>query len=161
YQEEVRQLANEPLELFPASAPKQVTSAAEERSTLLDKQKASADATARVTGAPDASSYETSGADYRAVTSKRELEELVATLRKQSLISVDTETTGLGKEARLCGISFSWRAGQGVYVPTLSPNPSAHCSGAEVAAALRPVLESEQIAKCGHNLKFDALALLN
>lgn len=97
---------------------------------------------------------------YEAVTTREQLEALVTTLRAQALISVDTETTGLGRDAKLCGLSFSWRHGHGVYVPTLSPHPEEHLDTATVLAALKPILEDAALPKCGHNLKFDALVLL-
>jgi DNA polymerase-1 len=81
-------------------------------------------------------------------------------LRVQPMVSVDTETTGLGRDAKLCGLSFSWKPGHGVYVPVLSPNMAEHLDTATVLAALKPLLEDVNLPKCGHNLKFDALVLL-
>ena len=98
--------------------------------------------------------------DYRAITTKAQLADLVETLRRQSLISVDTETTGLGRDADLVGLSFAWEAGQAVYVPVRSPTPAAHLSPETVLEALRPLLEDAALPKCGHNLKFDVRALL-
>ncbi|HLK60490.1 MAG TPA: DNA polymerase I [Chthonomonadaceae bacterium] len=105
--------------------------------------------------------YETATAgDYEAITTRGQLEALVAELRSQPLVSVDTETTGLGRDAKLCGLSFSWRPGHGVYVPVLSPTPEAHLDTATVLSALKPLLEDPDLPKCGHNLKFDAQVLL-
>jgi DNA polymerase-1 len=98
-------------------------------------------------------------ADYRAVVDLAGLHALAETLRAQPIIAVDTETTGLERGARLCGLSFSWHAGHGVYVPTRSPEPSAHLDTATVLGVLRPLLEDPTLPKCGHNLKFDAGAL--
>src|SRR5262249_17368011 len=98
--------------------------------------------------------------DYQAITTKAQLAELVTTLRAQPMVSVDTETTGLGRDAQLCGLSLAWEAGQGVYVPPRSPNPGEHLDTETVLAALRPVLEDADVPKCGHNLKFDAAVLL-
>ncbi|MBV9867665.1 MAG: DNA polymerase I [Abitibacteriaceae bacterium] len=100
------------------------------------------------------------GSTYESITTSAQLEELVNTLRSQPIISVDTETTGLGNDSRLCGLSFSWQTGHGVYVPTLSPQPQLHLDETTVLAALKPLLEDESLAKCGHNLKFDAGVLL-
>ncbi len=97
--------------------------------------------------------------EYRLILTAAGLEDLVAELRKAPLISVDTETTGLGRDADLCGISLAWKEGHGVYIPVRSPSPGAHLSEAQVVEALRGVLEDESIPKCGHNLKFDAHAL--
>ena len=98
--------------------------------------------------------------DYRAIVTKSEIDSLCATLRTQPIISVDTETTGLERDAQLCGISLAWEPGKGVYVPMLSPNPGDHLTESEVLAALGPVLADESIRKCGHGLKFDARVLL-
>jgi len=108
----------------------------------------------------DVDSAATSGARYQAVTSQEELDALARTLREQPMVSVDTETTGLERDARLCGISFAWAEGKGVYVPVLSPNPSSHLVEAAVIGALKPLLEDPALPKCGHNLKFDAHVLL-
>jgi DNA polymerase I len=97
---------------------------------------------------------------YHAVMTRVALDELVTTLRAQPMIAVDTETTGLSADAKLCGLSFSWAPGQGVYVPVRSPAPETHLDEATVLAALRPVLEDASLPKCGHNLKFDARVLL-
>ncbi|MGH2353552.1 MAG: DNA polymerase I [Chloroflexota bacterium] len=97
---------------------------------------------------------------YHAITTMAGLQDLAATLRAQEIIAVDTETTGLERDARLCGLSFAWQEGHGVYVPTRSPDPSAHLDAATVLSVLRPVLEDPDVGKCGHNLKFDAGVLL-
>ena len=97
---------------------------------------------------------------YEAITTREQLDALVSVLRAQTMVSVDTETTGLGRDADLCGLSFSWRPGHGVYVPVLSPHPQEHLDTATVLAALKPLLEDAALPKCGHNLKFDTLVLL-
>jgi DNA polymerase-1 len=99
-------------------------------------------------------------AHYRAVTTREQLAELVGTLSAQPIIAFDTETTGLERDAALCGLSFAWQPGEAVYVPTRSPDPGAHLDTATVLEALKPLLESATVAKCGHNLKFDARILL-
>jgi DNA polymerase-1 len=91
---------------------------------------------------------------------RSQLEDLVATLRRQEIFSLDTETTSLDRDAALCGLSFSWQRGQGVYVPVRSPEPENHLDEATVLAALRPLLEDGSVHKCGHNVKFDAGVLL-
>ena len=97
---------------------------------------------------------------YEAVLTHEQLQALVATLERQPIVAVDTETTGLERDAVLCGLSFAWRAGHGVYVPVRSPEPERHLDEATVLTALRPILEDPAIPKCGHNLKFDAGVLL-
>ena len=97
--------------------------------------------------------------DYDAVTTPQQLDDLIKQLRAAPIVSVDTETIGLGRRAALCGFSFAFRAGNGVYVPTRSPDTAAHLDEPTVIAALRPVLEDPATKKCGHNLKYDAHVL--
>ncbi len=97
---------------------------------------------------------------YTAITTIEALDELVATLKTQSIISVDTETTGLDRHANLVGICLAWKVGEGVYVPVRSPKSEEHLNEDTVMASLKPVLENSEIKKCGHNLKFDVGVLL-
>jgi DNA polymerase-1 len=103
----------------------------------------------------------TADCDYRAITTRAALDELIDTLSQQSLISVDVETIGLGHKAELCGLCFAWQEKAGVYVPVRSPDPASHLDYATVLEALRPVLEDASLPKCGHNLKYDFLVLKN
>jgi DNA polymerase-1 len=87
------------------------------------------------------------------------LKQLAAALSKAKFISFDVETTSTDPmQAELVGISLAVKAGEGWYVPV------GH-AGAEqlpleqVAAALRPALEDESIAKVGHNAKYDMAVL--
>lgn len=98
---------------------------------------------------------------YEAITTMEQLQALVSTLRAQSLFSVDCETTGLQRDAQICGFSFAWKEGHGVYVPTRSPEPHTHLDTASVVGALGPLLEDAELHKCGHNLKFDARVMLS
>ena len=99
--------------------------------------------------------------DYSAIVTLDQLRDLVDTLSEtQEIISFDTETDGLERDARLCGLSFSWKPKQGVYVPVRSPHPKDHLDTATVLSALKPILENPALPKCGHNLKFDASILI-
>lgn len=98
--------------------------------------------------------------EYETVTTPAQLEALVKALKSASIISIDTETTGLEFDAALCGLSLAWETGKGVYVPVRSPNPSEHLTKEDVLRALGPILSDPAIPKCGHNLKFDARVLL-
>ena len=97
---------------------------------------------------------------YSAIVTHTELKALVETLSTQEIISFDTETDGLEREATLCGLSFSWQPNQGVYVPICSPEPENHLDADTVLSALKPILENPDLPKCGHNLKFDAGILI-
>ena len=98
--------------------------------------------------------------NYSAVLTIDQLETLVSTLSTQDIFSFDTETDGLDREATLCGLSFSWKPKQGVYVPVRSPQPETHLDTETVISALKPILENPALPKCGHNLKFDASILI-
>lgn len=99
-------------------------------------------------------------ADYRTVGTPDALAQLVAELSRQSQISVDTETTGLGPaQADLVGLSFAWKPGEAYYVPLRAPAGEPQLDPAGTLAALRPVLENPAIAKLGQNLKYDMVVL--
>ena len=98
--------------------------------------------------------------DYSAIVTYSELKALVETLSAQDIFSFDTETDGLERESKLCGLSFSWQPKQGVYVPIRSPHPETHLNADTVLSALKPILENPDLPKCGHNLKFDAGVLI-
>lgn len=98
--------------------------------------------------------------DYSAIVTHSELKALVETLSAQDIFSFDTETDGLERESKLCGLSFSWQPKQGVYVPIRSPHPETHLDADTVLSALKPILENPDLSKCGHNLKFDAGILI-
>lgn len=97
--------------------------------------------------------------DYTAITTQAQLDALIATLKTQSIIAVDTETVGLGHTADLCGICLAWEVGKGVYIPIQSPEPGSHLDQVTVIEALRPVFENPAIPKVGHNIKYDWLVL--
>ncbi len=97
---------------------------------------------------------------YRCVRTRADLDELIAELQSVPLFAVDTETTSVRPmRAVLCGLSFSTKPGTGWYVPVLSPNPGDHLDAATVINALKPILENADIAKVGHNIKYDILVL--
>ena len=100
-----------------------------------------------------------SACDYRAVTTREQLNELIDTLRSQPMVSVDAETIGLGHRTDICGLCFAWQAGAGVYVPIVSPEPGQHLGRETVLDTVRPLLEDPSVPKCGHNLKYDVLVL--
>jgi len=105
-------------------------------------------------------SFESLAKDYSIITSLAELGHLVETLEGQEVIAVDTETTSLQpRDAKLVGLSFSWRDHQGAYVATLGPAGEAFCPVDEALRTLKPILEAESPAKVGQNLKYDIAVL--
>ncbi|HMN95909.1 MAG TPA: DNA polymerase I [Phycisphaerales bacterium] len=105
-------------------------------------------------------SADTLAGDYAVLRSAAEVAAFVAEAASAAVVAVDTETDALSPiDANLCGISLSIAEGRGVYVPIRSPEPQSHLGLDEVVAIVRPLLEGERPAKCGHNLKFDGIVL--
>ncbi len=99
-------------------------------------------------------------AEYSTARTVEEIQAVIAAARAASAqgarIAFDTETDSLNTVvARLCGVSLSWREGQGVYIPTRSPDPASHCSTETALELLRPFFEDATIGKVAHNAKFD------
>lgn len=95
---------------------------------------------------------EVSKTSYKIIEKPADLKALASQLKKAGNFAFDTETTSLRPvEARLVGMSFSWRSGEAFYVPYSD----------QALEALRPILEDEKITKIGHNIKFDYLVLEN
>jgi DNA polymerase I len=92
---------------------------------------------------------------YACVTDAIALEELASALAQQEAVSMNLETTGGDPmSADPVGVSFSWRPGEGFYVPLnggLAPE--------KIMATLRPVLENPAVRKIGQNIKYDMLVL--
>src|SRR5690606_12462197 len=77
---------------------------------------------------------------------------LLDKLLQQKEVCFDTETTGLDAlTAELVGISFSFEAGKGYYVPF----PDDFEEAKSIIEEFRPFFESETVTKIGHNLKYD------
>jgi len=101
-------------------------------------------------------------ADYRLVNTPEALERLVADLRRQSRISVDTETTSLSPAAaEVVGYSFAWKPGVAYYVAVRGPQGETCLDAETTHAALAGVLEDAKIEKIGQNLKYDMGVLRN
>lgn len=100
--------------------------------------------------------------NYRLITKKKELEELVEILKGSRAFSIDLETTSLDPhEAKIVGISLSTGRGKGWYIPVLHRDVQTEWSNiSEVLEPLREVLESELYLKYGQNLKYDYSVLL-
>lgn len=113
----------------------------------------------------------------KAITTTEDLKELVETLKKQTLISLDTETTSVNiQEAELVGISIGYNplytAKSGVHIADGEEMthtfylPVSHQFGEqlelnEVLEAIKPILEDENIKKTLQNAKFDYNILQN
>jgi len=101
---------------------------------------------------------------YKTVCILSELKELVKTLYKVPLLSVDLETTSTSPmKAEIVGVSLSWKAHTGVYIPVQFPSKQKSLfkkeDNIQLLNELKPVLEDASIPKCGQNLKYDMLVL--
>ncbi|MBN2329707.1 MAG: DNA polymerase I [Candidatus Omnitrophica bacterium] len=98
---------------------------------------------------------------YQTVASIEDLRGLIENVKKKGACAVDTETTSLDAlGARLVGVSISIEDGQGWYIP-LGHHQGDNLPREQALALLREILESESIAKTGHNLKYDLHVLAN
>ena len=98
--------------------------------------------------------------NYHLVNSVAALDNLVAELAKQPLISVDTETTDINpRAAAIVGYALASQHGEAYYVPVLGPVGDTVLDPRLVADKLRPLLENPAIAKIGQNLKYDLVVL--
>ena len=98
--------------------------------------------------------YNKETADYQLVDTPDKIKNLVAVLQGSKEICLDTETTGTDPiKARLVGVSFSIKEGQGWYVPVYEKQ--------EALELLRPIYENPDIIKVGQNLKYDLQVLQN
>jgi DNA polymerase-1 len=94
--------------------------------------------------------------EYHIAATPAERKQLIQTLAGLKSFCFDTETTGLDpKQAKLVGLSFSFAAHTGHYVPI----PQEAAAARKVLEEFRAVLEDERIEKVGHNLKFDLSVL--
>jgi DNA polymerase-1 len=93
--------------------------------------------------------------DYKLIDNEKDFEDFYAELKKQKEISVDTEATDIDPYlAKLLGVSFSWKKGQGFFVDLREGEQKK-----EWLAKLKKVLEDKEVKKVGHNIKYD-LAIL-
>lgn len=81
---------------------------------------------------------------------------LLAVLLQQQEISFDTETTGTDANAvELVGMSFSFKAGEGWYIPV----PADRTLAQEIVDSFRPLFDTTHILFIGQNIKYDMIVL--
>lgn len=89
---------------------------------------------------------------YQVAQSKSERDHLIQLLNAQPAFAFDTETTGLDVlTAEIVGLSFSWKAHEGWYVPIPADSNEAQ----NILDEFKSVLESDHIIKVGQNIKYD------
>ncbi len=93
---------------------------------------------------------------YQSIAPGMALQLFLKKLVQQEAVCFDTETTGLDPlVVELVGISFSWEAGKGYYIPF----PEDRTEAQTLIEQIRPFFENEQITKIGQNLKYDIKVL--
>jgi DNA polymerase I len=93
--------------------------------------------------------------NYKLITSQKDLDALISTLKEQNCIAVDTETDSIDQiKANLVGISISYKEGASFYIP-VGHNNCTQLKKIEVIKQLKTILEDSKIKKVGHNLKYD------
>jgi DNA polymerase I len=98
--------------------------------------------------------------DYVTIDTPDALHALVAEMRRQKEVSVDTETTHIWPRwAEIVGISLSWDEHRAYYLPLRGPQGSRLLDPQTTLDALRPILEDAAIGKVGQNLKYDRIVL--
>jgi DNA polymerase-1 len=95
---------------------------------------------------------------YQMIQGDMAIKLLLQNLLKQPSVSWDTETTGIDPiTAELVGMSFSWEAGKGFYIPF----PENFDEAKALAEKFLPFFENENIEKVGQNLKYDIKIMSN
>ncbi len=94
--------------------------------------------------------------DYHLVEGEEAIIDLVKKLTEQKEISFDTETTSIdANEADLVGLSFSFKPGEGYYVPC----PVDEEQVIHILHYFKPVFDDEDKMWIGQNIKYDLLIL--
>ncbi len=99
-------------------------------------------------------------ADYRVVDSLDSLAAVAGELSREPRVSIGLLTSGgAALQTRLVGLSLSSRAGAAWYVPVRGPLGAPPLDESAIVRLLRPLLEADRPAKCGHDLKHLSLVL--
>lgn len=100
--------------------------------------------------------------DFTLITTQQQLEEWLALLAQADAFVVDTETTGLDyMSAEIVGIALALLEGRAAYIPFLHDEPAPQLNRDQVLDQLKPLLQAEQPAKIGQNLKYDKSLFAN
>ena len=99
---------------------------------------------------------------YKCITTKKDLKKVIKEASKSDTVAIDTETTGLDYiDSELVGISISFNAGEGFYIPIKHNDESIiQLPLEDVINALKPLLESSEKKIIGQNIKFDKNILM-
>ena len=94
--------------------------------------------------------------NYHSVEGEPAILQLLGLLEEQTEISFDTETTGIdANNAELVGFSFSFKVGEGYYVPC----PPDREQTLNILAYFKPLFDNPVKIWIGQNIKYDLLVL--
>src|SRR5690606_8787632 len=95
--------------------------------------------------------------NYRLVTTRDVFEKMLTALKREPIIAVDTETTGLDVYDRdeIVGISITLPRADCLCHIRVAHDEGDQLDREYVLASLKPMLEDESIGKVLHNAKFD------
>lgn len=99
---------------------------------------------------------------YQIVYTKEVFQDWLDKLKSSDVFAFDTETTSLNyMEAELVGLSFAVEEGEAAYVPVAHDYLDApeQLDRDWVLSQLKPILEDDNLAKVGQNLKYDMSVL--
>ena len=102
--------------------------------------------------------------DYQTILTQELLDEWLQRLQQAEIFAFDTETTALDySKAKIVGLSFAVEAGKAAYLPLAHDyvDVPKQLDREAVLAQFKPLLEDENKAKLGQNLKYDAHVLKN
>lgn len=100
----------------------------------------------------------TEPAHYHTVFTQEQFEQVLNKLNSSELFAIDTETTSLDShQAKLVGFSLAFDAQDAYYIPLAHDydNAPTQLNLEQVLNAIKPFLESENIKKVGHHIKYD------
>jgi len=93
--------------------------------------------------------------NYKLITCRKEMENLLQSILKKKLISLDTETTSVSPiEGLLIGISISLEEGSGFFIPVGYPFES-DLTADYIIDRMKELLENPEILKIGQNIKYE------
>lgn len=105
-----------------------------------------------------------SGGEYRAISDVNDFERLLERITVSGAMAIDLEATSEDPvKAEIIGISVSIKPRESFYVPVGHSyiDASPQLDKRYVMERLKPLMESEEIKKYGHNIKYTSIVLSN
>lgn len=96
---------------------------------------------------------------YILIDTDESLASLLDNLENEEIVSIDLETTDINPNiAKIVGISISYKAHSGFYIPMLcNEKIPTSLNVKNILTKIKPVLENPKIKYIGQNIKYDAL----